>query len=158
MEIGEVLAILYGKMRQQLAINNHENWKESISESQESTIDNAKENMAKLIEVVIKDLAQRTAIVCLSSLFSIDCVQCLVPKYCKTIQEKHAKRQYCFHGHIILEIINKACHRENRPTKCDEIWSYPSAKVSRDELPPGIETVVQRSPIISGIFVVLDVF
>jgi hypothetical protein len=70
-EIGEMFSELNRKMGKKLPIHDHENRPKSISESKNCAIQNAKEHMAKLIKVMVKDLAQRTTVVSATSLLSI---------------------------------------------------------------------------------------
>jgi hypothetical protein len=53
MEMGEVLSVLNRKVRKQLSIHYHEYWPKPIAQSQQGAINYAKEDVAKLVQVVI---------------------------------------------------------------------------------------------------------
>jgi hypothetical protein len=69
-----MLSVFNREMGEKLAVHYHENGPESVSEPQQCTIQDAEENMAELVKIMVKNLAKRTAVVCSSCLLAVNSV------------------------------------------------------------------------------------
>ena len=72
MEASKVLAVLNGVVWQQLSTRNKDNGPEPSTRPRHRNALNQEEYVAKLIQIMIEQLAQTTAIICPSSLLAVD--------------------------------------------------------------------------------------
>lgn len=68
-------------MGQKLAVDYHQGWNDPAAGSNHRAIQNAEEYVAKLVQIVIENLPEATAVVGPTSLFSVDGVYCLIPEH-----------------------------------------------------------------------------
>ena len=67
-------------VRQKLSVDYHQGWNDPTARSNHWAIQNAEEYVAKLVQIVIKNLSKATAVIGPTSLFPIDSIYCLIPE------------------------------------------------------------------------------
>jgi len=88
-KIGKVLSILDSIVGQNLPIHHHEDRPVARLKPQHRASRNAEKYMAELIQVVVKNLPERAAVICPPGLLAIDCIKRGKPKDSQCVQNAY---------------------------------------------------------------------
>lgn len=92
-EVSEVFTILDGVVRKQLPRRRHHARPKVSLGFYHCEASHCEEGIAKLVKVVIEELAQAAAVVRPPRLLAVDGVQGLIPEHSECIQEERCHRQ-----------------------------------------------------------------